>query len=167
MTARRRRAAERAYALVRERAAQPATPLSPVCRGSSWVVYVVYCADASLYVGISNDLAARLNAHNAGRGARYTRSRGPVVVVWQWQCGSSEEARRLEGMMKGLRREQRLRVVDGDVGLLLPIFAEVFARMSARARGLPRARAASRPAALAAASARAPRRRPGSAARRP
>ena len=114
----------------------------------SWVVYVAACADASLYVGISNDLVARVRAHNAGTGARYTRSRRPIVVVWQWWCGSSEEARRLEGLMKRLPRRDRLRVVDGDLAFTAALLDRAWSRM--RDRGAATARAPRRTRASAA-----------------
>ena len=46
-----------------------------------WVVYLVRCADGSLYCGVTNDITRRLEAHNKGRGAKYTRSRRPVELV--------------------------------------------------------------------------------------
>ena len=57
---------------------------SPRKRVSSWVLYVVRCRDGSLYCGITNHLARRLEQHNVGRGARYTRGRGPVELVRSW-----------------------------------------------------------------------------------
>jgi predicted GIY-YIG superfamily endonuclease len=48
-----------------------------------WFAYFVRCADGSLYCGMTNDLERRVAAHNAGRGARYTRSRLPVELVWK------------------------------------------------------------------------------------
>lgn len=50
---------------------------------STWFVYMVLCADGSLYTGISNDVSRRLNQHNAGTASRYTRSRLPVELVYQ------------------------------------------------------------------------------------
>ena len=47
----------------------------------NWVCYLLECADGTLYCGITNDLDKRLNAHNAGEGAKYTRSRLPVTLV--------------------------------------------------------------------------------------
>ena len=49
-------------------------------KDSEWCVYIVECADGTLYTGITNDLERRLDEHNAGTGARYTRSRRPVVL---------------------------------------------------------------------------------------
>jgi putative endonuclease len=95
---------------------------------STWCCYIVQCADASLYVGITNNLDTRLRAHNTGRGARYTRSRAPVRLRWRWDCISNEDARRLEGLLKRLPRAQRLRAIDSDADVLGPILVEVAAR---------------------------------------
>jgi putative endonuclease len=95
---------------------------------SSWCCYIVQCTDASLYIGITNDLDKRLAAHNSGAGARYTRSRRPVRLRWRWNCISSEDARRLEGLLKRLPRVQRLRVIESDADILGPILVEVARR---------------------------------------
>jgi len=97
--------------------------------GAGWSVYVVCCSDDSFYVGISNDVVARIAAHNAGRGARYTRPRRPVFCIWRCDTESAEEARRLEGLMKRLDRRTRARLVDGDVDLVDSLFAIVWSRM--------------------------------------
>ncbi len=65
-----------------------------------WVVYLVRCSDNTLYCGVTNDLNSRLAAHNAGKGAKYTKSRLPVVLVGA-SCGMSKsEAFRLEYRIK-------------------------------------------------------------------
>jgi putative endonuclease len=69
-----------------------------------WWVYLLVCADGSLYCGISNDVERRLAAHNAGRGARYTRGRGPVRLVWSEPCGDRAAALRREVAIKRLSR---------------------------------------------------------------
>ena len=81
-----------------------------------WVVYLVRCADDTLYCGITNDLRARLAAHTAGKGAKYTRGRGPVTLFWSRRCATGREARQLEARIKRLTttekrklREQRAR----------------------------------------------------------
>ena len=83
-----------------------------------WSVYVVRCRDDSLYVGITNDLARRLAAHNAGRGGSYTRSRRPVALAFVRKVRSETTARRLEIALKRLDRARRLRLVAGDVAVL-------------------------------------------------
>ena len=97
----------------------------------AWSVYVVCCADGSLYIGLAKDVVARVAAHNAGRGARYTRPRRPVQCVWQLACETPEDARRLEGLMKRLTRKQREAVVDGDVDVVSALLAEVHRRRRA------------------------------------
>lgn len=80
-------------------------PLSPLV--DLWFVYVVRCGDGSLYTGIARDVAARLVAHSAGRGARYTRSRGPFELCATRRCGSKTNALRLELAIKRLTRPQK------------------------------------------------------------
>jgi putative endonuclease len=77
----------------------------------AWFVYIARCADATIYVGIALDVAARIAAHDAGRGARYTRGRGPLEVLARRRCASKGEALRLESALKRLSREQKLTLV--------------------------------------------------------
>jgi putative endonuclease len=67
-----------------------------------WVVYLVRCSDNTLYCGVTNDLERRIIAHNEGRGAKYTRSRRPVVLVTASQRMSKCEAFKLEHRIKRL-----------------------------------------------------------------
>ena len=69
-----------------------------------WTIYLLRCADGSLYAGITSDLAARVAAHNAGRGAKYTRGRLPVTVAWSRGRQPPTAARRLEYALKQLSR---------------------------------------------------------------
>jgi putative endonuclease len=77
-----------------------------------WTVYLVRCADDTLYCGITNDLASRLAAHAAGKGAKYTRGRGPFTLVAQQRCRDKRVALRIEHAVKKLARQQKLRL-DG------------------------------------------------------
>ncbi|TAK05667.1 GIY-YIG nuclease family protein [Patescibacteria group bacterium] len=74
---------------------------------SRWHVYLLRCADGTLYAGISNDLSARLAAHNAGKGAKYTRSRLPVTVVWSQAMRSATAARKKEAAVKQMTRLEK------------------------------------------------------------
>ena len=65
-----------------------------------WVVYLVRCADESLYCGITNDLGKRLVDHNAGKGAKYTRSRTPVELVAVGPSMTRSDALKLEYRIK-------------------------------------------------------------------
>jgi len=78
-------------------------------RGSDpWYVYMVRCSDGTLYTGISKDLEKRLEAHNSGRdGARYTRSRRPVNLVYAQQAESHSAAASLEYRIKKLPKSKK------------------------------------------------------------
>ena len=79
-------------------------------RPPAWV-YIVECADGTLYTGWCYDLAERLAAHNTGRGARYTRGRGPVTVRWCTLTASRGEAMRREAAIKRLSRRAKLQLI--------------------------------------------------------
>jgi putative endonuclease len=85
-----------------------------------WYVYVARCADDTLYCGITNDLDERILAHNAGKGAKYTRSRGPIVVVLSRRCTDKGFALRLEHAIKQLTRREKDALV-ADPARLRPI----------------------------------------------
>ena len=69
---------------------------------SDWYVYILRCADDSLYTGIARDVAARLALHNAGKGAKYTRGRGPVTLVYSERAVSRSQALQREHAIKRL-----------------------------------------------------------------
>ena len=71
-------------------------------------MYLLRCGDDSLYCGITNDLAARFAAHSAGKGARYTRGRGPLELVLSRRCRDKGTALRLEHAIKQLDRGEKL-----------------------------------------------------------
>ncbi|MDA8420229.1 MAG: GIY-YIG nuclease family protein [Pseudomonadota bacterium] len=70
----------------------------------AWQVYVVECRDGTFYTGIAIDLDRRLRQHDSGRGARYTRGRGPVILRHSERCGTRGEALRRELELKRLSR---------------------------------------------------------------
>ena len=80
-------------------------------RGQRWFAYFVRCSDGSLYCGATNDLERRVSAHNAGRGARYTRSRLPVKLVWSRKVADRSKALSLEARLKQLTRTEKLQWV--------------------------------------------------------
>ena len=75
----------------------------------SWCVYVLLCRDRSLYTGVTNDLGARVAAHNSGKGARYTRSRLPVRLVWSERRRGRASALRREAEIKSWTRAEKIR----------------------------------------------------------
>lgn len=73
----------------------------------AWFVYLLRCADGTLYAGSTTDVEARARAHNDGRGARYTSGRRPVEVVYREACGSRSAALRREHALKRLTRSDK------------------------------------------------------------
>jgi putative endonuclease len=74
-------------------------------------VYIVECANRSLYTGYTIDVAKRIAMHNAGKGARYTRSHLPVTLLASWTFSTKGEALRIERAIKALTRGQKLRLI--------------------------------------------------------
>ena len=79
-----------------------------------WFVYLVRCCDSSLYAGVTADLVRRLKEHNAGTGARYTRLRRPVHMVWSEPAATQSAALRREAAVKRLTRQAKERLALGD-----------------------------------------------------
>ena len=77
-------------------------------------VYILRCADGSYYTGWTNDLDRRLAAHNAGKGAKYTRSRLPATRGYHEVCGSKEEALRREIQIKRMTRSQKEALINKE-----------------------------------------------------
>lgn len=72
-----------------------------------WHVYIVECADGTLYTGVTTDLARRIAEHDAGIGARYTRGRGPVTLRWSVRARNRAEAQKEEARVKRLSRTRK------------------------------------------------------------
>lgn len=76
-----------------------------------WYVYVLRCADDSLYTGVATDVEARVAKHNVGQGAKYTRGRRPVVLVYQERAGDRGTALRREHAIRRLRAAAKRRFI--------------------------------------------------------
>lgn len=76
-----------------------------------WYLYLVECADGTLYTGITTDVERRLAVHASGKGARYTRSRLPLLLVASRAIGSRSQALRAEYAIKQLAREEKMEAV--------------------------------------------------------
>ena len=74
-------------------------------------VYILRCADGTLYCGWTNDLAALLDAHNSGKGAKYTRGRSPLELKYREACGTHSDALKRELEIKHLSREEKLALI--------------------------------------------------------
>ena len=77
----------------------------------NWTVYILECADGTLYTGITKDLTRRIKIHEAGKGARYTHGRGPFRLAHQEFCKNRGEASKRELAIKSLSRPQKLELI--------------------------------------------------------
>jgi len=83
---------------------------------NQWFVYMVRCADNSLYTGITIDITRRINEHNSlKKGARYTRSRQPVCLVYQERVATRSLASKREIVLKRLQKAEKECVIEGYV----------------------------------------------------
>ena len=77
----------------------------------NWYVYILRCGDDTLYTGSTDDVPRRLAVHNSGKGAKYTRGRLPVEVVYSESCESYSAALKREYAIKQLTRREKLRLI--------------------------------------------------------
>ena len=77
--------------------------------------YIVECSDGTLYTGYTNDLEKRMKAHNSGKGAKYTRSRLPVRLVYFEEYETKELAQSREWQIKQMTRQQKLQLIEKSV----------------------------------------------------
>lgn len=78
---------------------------------SEWILYILRCKDDSLYCGITNDLENRLAMHRSGKGAKYTRGRGPLELVYTEKCEDHSAALKRELAVKRLTRQKKLLLI--------------------------------------------------------
>jgi putative endonuclease len=76
----------------------------------AWVVYILECADTTLYTGITKDIEARLKKHGSGTGAKYTRGRAPFKVIYSEEHSTQGSALKREAEIKALTRERKLQL---------------------------------------------------------
>ena len=76
-----------------------------------WVVYILRCGDGTLYTGITTDMEKRFAAHNSGKGAKYTRGRGPLELVHREECVDHSAALKREAAIKKLSREEKEKLI--------------------------------------------------------
>lgn len=80
---------------------------------TTWYLYILRCKDDSLYTGITTDVEKRLEVHQRGRGAKYTRGRAPLCLVYKEICGTHSDALKRELQIKALSREEKLLLLKG------------------------------------------------------
>ena len=78
----------------------------------NWYVYILRCKDDSLYCGITPEVEKRFEQHRSGKGAKYTRGRGPLEVVYTEECINHSDALKREYTIKRLSRIEKLKLID-------------------------------------------------------
>ena len=78
----------------------------------TWYVYILECGDGTLYTGITDDVLRRLRVHEEGKGAKYTRGRGPLKLRYQEACESYSHALRREIEIKRMKRQDKLNLLE-------------------------------------------------------
>lgn len=81
--------------------------------GKIWWVYILQCGDGTFYTGVATDVAARLETHRSGKGAKYTRSRGPLELVYTEKCEDKIFAFKREYAIKQLKRSEKIKLCEG------------------------------------------------------
>ena len=79
---------------------------------NTWKLYILLCGDGTLYTGITTDVEKRLEAHRTGKGAKYTRGRGPLELVYREECGDHSAALKRELEIKKLSREEKEKLIQ-------------------------------------------------------
>jgi putative endonuclease len=88
--------------------------------GPLWHLYLIRCADGSLYTGITTDVQRRLDEHRHNRGARRLRGRGPLELVYSLPVGDRSRALRIEHRVKRLKRAAKEALIAGRLSLPVP-----------------------------------------------
>jgi putative endonuclease len=86
--------------------------MAVAAKSARWFVYMLRCADGSIYTGVTNDVAKRVAKHDKGSGARYTRGRGPFTLLASFRCKNKPRALVVEYAMKQLPRHVKLELAS-------------------------------------------------------
>jgi len=90
-------------------------PSKEVKSADQWYLYLLRCSDGSLYTGITNNLERRFKMHQAGKASRYTRSHGPVEMVYSETCGDRSSALIRECEVKEWPRAKKEKLISGEI----------------------------------------------------
>ena len=83
-----------------------------------WSVYLIRCADKSLYTGITTDVQRRFQTHSEGKGAKYLKTRRPFKLVFSKEIGDRSQASKLEYAIKQLPKKRKEQIVSGELDCL-------------------------------------------------
>lgn len=78
---------------------------------SKWYLYILKCGDGTFYTGIATDVLKRLEMHRSGKGAKYTRGRGPLELVYSEECENHSQALKRECEVKKLTKDQKQQLI--------------------------------------------------------
>ncbi|MBQ2412834.1 MAG: GIY-YIG nuclease family protein [Anaerotignum sp.] len=78
---------------------------------TTWYLYILRCKDSTLYTGITTDVEKRFQTHQSGKGAKYTRGRRPLELIYREQCGTHSDALKREWEVKQLSREKKQKLI--------------------------------------------------------
>tara|TARA_R110002072_G_scaffold5447_3_gene35041 strand:- start:45 stop:302 length:258 start_codon:yes stop_codon:yes gene_type:complete len=81
----------------------------------AWFVYILKCGDDTLYTGITTDIPRRLSVHESGKGAKYTKGRGPLALVYQEECSNRSMASKREIEIKALPRSDKEILINAEL----------------------------------------------------
>ena len=81
---------------------------------STWYLYILRCRDGTLYAGITTDVEKRFEAHCSGKGAKYTRGRGPLELVYRETCQNHSQALKREWEIKAMSREKKQELIENN-----------------------------------------------------
>ena len=79
---------------------------------NNWKLYILRCGDGTLYTGITTDVQSRLEAHRSGKGAKYTRGRAPLELVYTEDCGTKGQALKRDLEIKALSRPEKRKLIE-------------------------------------------------------
>lgn len=102
---------EKAAESTSEKVPEKTAPKVSQQSAQDWYVYIVQCADNTLYTGIAKNVSERIEKHNAGIGAKYTRTRTPVTELYRESCADRSQATKRELAIKKLSRKQKFALI--------------------------------------------------------
>ena len=99
--------------MLRTMKAKKGSPARNSTEGAVWSLYILGCSDGSFYTGVTTDIDRRLQMHQKGTASRYTRTRRPVVLVYQEECGTRSQSLARECAVKSLSRQRKEELISG------------------------------------------------------
>jgi putative endonuclease len=99
--------------MLRRMKAKEEQPAPNTTAEANWFLYILECCDGSFYTGVTTDIDRRLRKHQEGTASRYTRTRRPIVLVYQEECGTRSQSLERECAVKSLSRQRKEELISG------------------------------------------------------